>query len=162
MGMVAGNSSRRTGRLEDDSGNGTFYHAASEVAVHGYEPIGGGRDNYVDAYRAWREVDHVCAEWSYMPLSKDPEVFPSEGYLIKTRGGNNVSTTVPESYFYAKFSIASGRNKMTLKTRNFSGTNATFFKVTASAWMELLCTWHLPPIRLSLPSCRRRLLEVYP
>jgi hypothetical protein len=66
-----------------------------------------------------------------MPLSKDPEVFPSEGYLIKTRGGNNVSTTVPESYFYAKFSIASGRNKMTLKTRNFSGTNATFFKVTA-------------------------------
>lgn len=77
------------------------------------------------------EVDHVCAEWSYMPLSKDPEVFPSEGYLIKTRGGNNVSTTVPESYFYAKFSIASGRNKMTLKTRNFSGTNATFFKVTA-------------------------------
>ena len=33
--------------------------------------------------------------------------------------------------FYAKFSIASGRNKMTLKTRNFSGTNATFFKVTA-------------------------------
>ena len=97
----------------------------------GMSPIGGGRDNYVDAYRAWREVDHVCAEWSYMPLSKDPEVFPSEGYLIKTRGGNNVSTTVPESYFYAKFSIASGRNKMTLKTRNFSGTNATFFKVTA-------------------------------
>ena len=97
----------------------------------GMSPIGGSRDNYVDAYRAWREVDHVCAEWSYMPLSKDPEVFPSEGYLIKTRGGNNVSTTVPESYFYAKFSIASGRNKMTLKTRNFSGTNATFFKVTA-------------------------------
>ena len=97
----------------------------------GMSPIEGNRDNYVDAYRAWREVDHVCAEWSYMPLSKDPEVFPSEGYLIKTRGGNNVSTTVPESYFYAKFSIASGRNKMTLKTRNFSGTNATFFKVTA-------------------------------
>lgn len=96
----------------------------------GMSPIGGSRDNYVDAYRAWRGVDHVCAEWSYMPLSKDPEVFPSEGYLIKTRGGNNVSTTVPESYFYAKFSIASGRNKMTLKTRNFSGTNATFFKVT--------------------------------
>lgn len=66
-----------------------------------------------------------------MPLSKDPEVFPSEGYLIKTRSGNNVSTTVPESYFYAKFSIASGCDRMTLKTRNFSGTNATFFKVTA-------------------------------
>lgn len=107
----------------------TMPHAKSQFT--GMSPIGGNRDNYVDAYRSWREVDHVCAEWSYMPLSKDPEVFPSEGYLIKTRGGNNVSTTVPESYFYAKFSIASGRNKMTLKTRNFSGTNATFFKVTA-------------------------------
>ena len=107
----------------------TMPHVKSQFT--GMSPIEGNRDNYVDAYRAWREVDHVCAEWSYMPLSKDPEVFPSEGYLIKTRGGNNVSTTVPESYFYAKFSIASGRNKMTLKTRNFSGTNATFFKVTA-------------------------------
>ena len=97
----------------------------------GLSPVEGNRDNYVDAYRAWREVDHICAEWSYMPLSKDPEVFPSEGYLIKTRSGNNVSTTVPESYFYAKFSIASGCDRMTLKTRNFSGTNATFFKVTA-------------------------------
>ena len=91
----------------------------------GLSPVEGNRDNYVDAYRAWREVDHICAEWSYMPLSKDPEVFPSEGYLIKTRSGNNVSTTVPE------FSIASGCDRMTLKTRNFSGTNATFFKVTA-------------------------------
>ena len=97
----------------------------------GLSPVEGNRDNYVDAYRAWREADHICAEWSYMPLSKDPEVFPSEGYLIKTRSGNNVSTTVPESYFYAKFSIASGCDRMTLKTRNFSGTNATFFKVTA-------------------------------
>ncbi len=86
-----------------------------------------------------------------MPLSKDPEVFPSEGYLIKTRGGNNVSTTVPESYFYAKFSIASGRNKMTLKTRNFSGTNATFFKVTAIRMDGTLMHWHLPPIG---PVCR--------
>ena len=124
----------------------TMPHVKSQFT--GMSPIEGNRDNYVDAYRAWREVDHVCAEWSYMPLSKDPEVFPSEGYLIKTRGGNNVSTTVPESYFYAKFSIASGRNKMTLKTRNFSGTNATFFKVTASVWMELPYTWHQHPIRL--------------
>ena len=65
----------------------------------GLSPVEGNRDNYVDAYRAWREADHICAEWSYMPLSKDPEVFPSEGYLIKTRSGNNVSTTVPESLF---------------------------------------------------------------
>ena len=66
-----------------------------------------------------------------MPVNKDPEITPSEGYLIKTRGGDNVSTTEPESYFYAKFSIAAGNNKLTLRTRNFDGTNATFFKLTA-------------------------------
>lgn len=120
----------------------TMPHIKSQFT--GINPIEGNRDNYVDAYRAWREVDHVCAEWSYMPLTKDPEVFPSEGYLIKTRGGNAVSTTVPESYFYAKFSIASGRNKLTLKTRNFSATNATFFKVTAIR-MDGTVT-HLAPV----------------
>lgn len=103
--------------------------AQTKTSFTGLSPINGNRDNYKDAYRAWREVGHIAAEWSYMPLRKDPEVFPSEGYLIKTRGGNNVSTTVPESYYYAKISIASGRNKMTFKTRNFSN-NPTFFKIT--------------------------------
>ncbi len=97
----------------------------------GISPVSGNRDAYVDAYRSWRGVDHFAAEWSYMPLTKDPEVFPSEGYVLKTRGGQNVSTKVPESYFYAKFSVAPGNDHLTLTTRNFSGTNATFFKVTA-------------------------------
>lgn len=97
----------------------------------GISPISGNRDNYFEAYRSWIPVHHVAAEWSFMPLTKDPEVFPSEGYLIKTRGGQDVSTKVPESYFYSKFSIAPGHNKFTLKTRTFSSTNATFFKITA-------------------------------
>lgn len=97
----------------------------------GISPVSGNRDNYFEAYRSWIPVHHVAAEWSFMPLTKDPEVFPSEGYLIKTRGGQDVSTKVPESYFYSKFSIAPGHNKFTLKTRCFSSTNATFFKITA-------------------------------
>ena len=97
----------------------------------GISPISGNRDDYFTAYRAWREVHHVAAEWSFVPITKDPEVFPSEGYLIKTRGGDDVNTKVPESYFYSKFSIAPGHDKFTLKTRTFSSTNATFFKLTA-------------------------------
>ena len=51
---------------------------------------------------------------------------------MKTRGGGTrVSTTDPESYFYAKFAIAAGHNNFTLKARNFSSVNATFFKLTA-------------------------------
>lgn len=97
----------------------------------GISPESGDRGNYVNAYRSWRNVAHIGAEWSFMPVNKDPEVFPSEGFVIKTRGGNNVSTTVPESYFYAKFSIGAGCNTLRLKARNFNGTNATFFKLTA-------------------------------
>lgn len=96
----------------------------------GISPVNGNRDNYVDAYRAWRGVNHIAAEWSFVPLKKDPEVFPSEGYLIKTRNTPEVDTEVPEAYFYSKFSIASGSNQLTLKTRNF-GSNYTFFKLTA-------------------------------
>jgi len=96
----------------------------------GISPVGGNRDNYVDAYRAWRDVNHIAAEWAFVPLSKDPEVFPSEGYLIKTRGNGAINTQVPEAYFYAKFAIAAGNNRLTLKTRNF-GSEFTFFKLTA-------------------------------
>lgn len=96
----------------------------------GLSPISGNRDNYFDAYRAWREVGHVGAEWFFAPLKKDPEVFPSEGFIIKTRNTPEVSTTVPEAYMYAKFSIASGSNELTFTTRNF-GTNYTYFKLTA-------------------------------
>lgn len=96
----------------------------------GISSVSGNRDNYKDAYRAWREVGHVGAEWHLVPLKKDPEVFPSEGYLIKTRNTPEVSTTVPEAYLYAKFAIAAGSNQLTFTTRNFS-TNYTYFKLTA-------------------------------
>lgn len=101
----------------------------------GISPISAGRDvnmqtGYPAAYQAWRAVSHIGHEWSFVPLKKDPEVFPSEGYLIKTRNTSEVSTEVPESYYYAKFAIASGSNQLTLKTRNF-GSNPTYFKLTA-------------------------------
>lgn len=102
----------------------------------GISPISAGRDvnmatGYPAAYRAWRNVSHIGHEWSFVPLHKDPEVFPSEGYLIKTRGsGTAVNTKEPEAYFYSKFAIATGSNQLTLKTRNF-GSNYTFFKLTA-------------------------------
>lgn len=96
----------------------------------GISPVSGNRDQYVDAYRAWRGVSHVASEWMFMPLKKDPEVFPSEGYLIKTRNTPEVDTNVPEAYLYAKFSIATGSNQLTFSTRNF-GNNYTYFKLTA-------------------------------
>lgn len=103
--------------------------ANSHTSFTGISPVSGNRDNYVDAYRAWRGINHIAAEWSFVPLKKDPEVFPSEGYLIKTRNTPDVDTKVPESYFYTKFAISSGNNELTLKTRNF-GDNYTFFKIT--------------------------------
>jgi hypothetical protein len=88
------------------------------------------RDHRVDVFRDWRANDHVAATWSFVPFKKDPEIFPGEGYLIKTRGGNDVSTVVPDAYLYAKFAISGGNDQLTLKTRNFGG-NYTFFKLTA-------------------------------
>jgi hypothetical protein len=109
--------------------------AHTKTSFTGISPVSGNRDNYFDGYRAWRDVDHVAAEWSFVPLKKDPEVFASEGYLIKTRGTPEVSTEVPESYLYAKFAIAAGRNQLTLKGRNFQSGSApdhyTYFKLTA-------------------------------
>lgn len=102
----------------------------SKKSFTGISPISGNRDNYVDAYRAWRNVSHIASEWTLVPLKKDPEVFPSEGYLIKTRHDSEVSTERPEAYLYTKFAIASGSNKLTLKARNFSS-NYTYFKLTA-------------------------------
>ncbi len=102
----------------------------TKVSFTGISPVSGNRDNYKDAYRSWRTVNHVANEWTYVPLNKDPEVFPSEGYLIKTRGNTPVNTLVPESYVYAKFAITAANNKLTLKTRTF-GSNYTFFKLTA-------------------------------
>ncbi|MDP4209237.1 MAG: carboxypeptidase regulatory-like domain-containing protein [Bacteroidota bacterium] len=107
-----------------------------KTSFTGISPISAGRDvsmttGYPAAYQAWRNVSHVAAEWTFVPLKKDPEVFPSEGYLIKTRNTAEVNTVVPEAYLYSKFAIASGRNQLTFKTRNFSSTQPTYFKLTA-------------------------------
>ncbi len=96
----------------------------------GISPVGGNRDNYIDAYQSWHAASHVMAYWSHMPLHKDPETFANEGYMIKTRGGEPADTKEPEQYVYAKYSIYEGHNKLTLTTRNF-GENYTFFKLTA-------------------------------
>lgn len=95
----------------------------------GISKTSGNRDNYYDAYRAWRDVNHIAYGWTFMPTVKDPEVFPSEGYLIKTTSNGAANTNKPEAYFYAKFAIANGNNKLTLRTRTFGG-QWTFFKLT--------------------------------
>lgn len=115
-------------KLTQETVRSTMPHTKSSFT--GISPVSGNRDNYVDAYRAWRDVAHVGAEWSFVPLKKDPEVFPSEGYIIKTRHTPEVSTTVPEAYMYAKFKIGAGSNQITFTTRNF-GSNYTYFKLTA-------------------------------
>lgn len=121
-------------KLTHEMVRSTMIH--TKKSFTGISPISAGRDvnmttGYPAAYRAWRNVAHIGHEWAFVPLHKDPEVFPSEGYLIKTRGsGTQVNTKEPEAYFYSKFAIAPGSNQLTLKTRNF-GSNYTFFKLTA-------------------------------
>jgi len=98
----------------------------------GISPQDGNRDDYGNAYHSWRDVAHIGALWSFVPLHKDTEPFTSEGFVMKTNGGGTpVSTTEPQAYFYAKFSIQSGHDHLTLRCRNFSSDNATYFKLTA-------------------------------
>lgn len=98
----------------------------------GVSPQGGSRDNYAGAYQSWRDVAHIGALWSFVPLHKDTEPFAGEGFVMKTNGGGTtVSLTEPQAYFYAKFSIQAGHDHLVLKARNFSGSNATYFKLTA-------------------------------
>lgn len=98
----------------------------------GISPLGGNRDEYCPAYRTWRDVNHMFAYWSFVPLHKDTEPFASEGFVMKTNGGGTaVSTTEPQAYVYAKFSIAPGHDHFTLRCRNFSSVNPTVFKLTA-------------------------------
>lgn len=115
-------------KLTQETVRSTMPH--TKKSFTGISPQSGNRDNYKDAYRAWRDVAHVGYEWHFVPLKKDPEVFPSEGYLIKTNGSAGANTLVPEAYLYAKFAVATGNNQLTFTTRNF-GSNYTFFKVTA-------------------------------
>lgn len=91
-----------------------------------------GPEMYREAYKTWRPAGHFAAWWSCMPVQKDSEPFAGEGYVIKTNGGNaTVSTTAPQSYFYAKFAISEGHNKLVMKCRTFSGENPTYLKLTA-------------------------------
>ncbi len=106
-----------------------------------------GKDNRQNAYQSWRQNAHIGAEWSFVPRAKDPEVFPSEGYLIKTRGNAAVDTKAPEAYFYAKFSIKAGCNKLVFRTRNFSSQNYTYFKFTAID--NNMNVVHLQPTKVS-------------
>lgn len=115
-------------KLTQETVRSTMVH--SKTSFTGISPEKGSRDNYVDAYRTWKGVSHIAAEWTLVPLKKDPEVFPSEGYIIKTRNDSEISTTVPEAYLYSKFAIAPGSNTLTLRTRNFSN-NYTYFKISA-------------------------------
>lgn len=104
----------------------------TKFSFTGISPVGGSRDNYVEAYRAWREVGHIGAEWSFVPRVKDPEPFAGEGFVMKTRGGGTpVNVEDPEAFFYTKFAVENGHNHFVLKCRNFSGSNATFYKLTA-------------------------------
>lgn len=99
--------------------------------------------NYREAYKSWRTVNHVAANWFFVP-NKDPEPFASEGFVIKTHGGDaSISTSEPEAYFAAKFAITAANDQLTLKTRNF-GSNYTFFKLTAIT--ETGTVTHLAPI----------------
>lgn len=115
-------------KLTQETVRSTMPH--TKKSFTGISPISGNRDNYKDAYRAWRNVAHIASEWSLIPLKKDPEVFPSEGYILKTNDKPEVSSEIPEAYLYSKFSIMPGSNKLTFKTRNFSS-NYTYFKLTA-------------------------------
>lgn len=82
------------------------------------------------AYHDWAGTGHIASEWAFQYVSKDIEPTPSEGILIKTRNGADADYKVPESFFYAKFSMAPGHDKVVLNVRNFSS-DPTTFKFTA-------------------------------
>lgn len=96
----------------------------------GVSKVSGNRDEYATAYKSWRGQGHIAAEWSLVPVAKDSEPFPTEGYVIKTRGNVSPNLTTPESYFYIKYAIEAGKNQMTLKARSFSEANSTWFRLT--------------------------------
>lgn len=96
----------------------------------GVSKVSGSKEEYATAYQSWRDQGHIAAEWSLVPVAKDSEPFPTEGYVIKTRNNTAANLNIPESYFYIKYPIAAGKNKMTLKARSFSEANSTWFRLT--------------------------------
>ena len=97
----------------------------------GVSKVSGSRDEYATAYQSWRGLGHIAAEWSLVPVNKDAEPFPTEGFVIKTRGNVTPNLATPESYFYIKYPVEAGKNQMTLKARSFSEANSTWFRLTA-------------------------------
>lgn len=97
----------------------------------GVSKVSGSRDEYATAYQSWRGLGHIAAEWSLVPVNKDAEPFPTEGFVIKTRGNVTPNLDTPESYFYIKYPVEAGKNQMTLKARSFSEANSTWFRLTA-------------------------------
>lgn len=97
----------------------------------GVSKVSGNRDEYATAYQSWRGLGHIAAEWSLVPVNKDAEPFPTEGFVIKTRGNVTPNLDTPESYFYIKYPVEAGKNQMTLKARSFSEANSTWFRLTA-------------------------------
>ena len=99
----------------------------------------GSSSNYVDAYRAWRGTNHLGGEWTPVALYKEPDVFNSNGYTLKTSSGNSSmenfdASIVPHAYIYSKFAITSSAKRLTLKARNDkSGSRPdreTYFKLS--------------------------------
>ncbi len=99
----------------------------AQTNITGVSAVSGSRDSYKDAYQSWKEAGHIGYWWSFMPVKKDPEPFPSEGFVIKTGNDASVDYTKPEAYFYAKYAIAAGADKLTLKARNFNSSHPTYF-----------------------------------
>jgi hypothetical protein len=102
-----------------------------QTTITGVSKVGGNRDNYRDAYQSWKEAGHIGYWWSFMPVKKDTEPFAGEGYVIKTRSDAGADFTKPEAYFYAKYAIKAGANKLTMKARNFNSTAPTYFGLVA-------------------------------
>lgn len=111
----------------------------------GISYVGGNRDSYQSAYQDWaKQAKHICLEWSFVPLNKDPETFAGQGFLIKTRGGGAVNLNVPEAYIYAKFDITSANDLMKVYCRTFNSTNRTFVKFTVVDVAAMTSKFHLP------------------
>jgi len=83
------------------------------------------------AYKNWATVDHICSEWGFQYVNKDTEPMAGEGFVFKTRSDIDPDYVVPASYFYSKFSIKAGHNKMVIHMRNFDSSVPTTFCVTA-------------------------------
>lgn len=81
-------------------------------------------------YYFWGKTGHIASEWSFQYVNKDAEPLPSEGFIMKTRSNVKADYHLPESYFYSKFAISGGHNKLLLKARSFDSSVPTTFKFT--------------------------------